>query len=396
RAAALDESYLFIQGPPGTGKTYTGARLITDLIRRGKRVGVAATSHKVIHNMLVAVEEAADEEGLSFRGVKKSSSNSEETEYPGTSGRIVNVEKTSAVVAALPRLHLLAGTAWLFADEDLDRQLDVLVIDEAGQVSLADAVAIGTAAGNVILLGDPSQLAQVAQGTHPPGAGLSVLEHLLGEHATVPPEMGIFIEHTRRMHPDVCRFVSEVIYENRLGGIPQVARQATDFGTGLRYLPVEHVGNAASSPEEARRVAQEIRRMLGGAWTNAKGETKPLDPQDFMVVAPYNAQVRRLRETLKASGLDTVPVGTVDKFQGREAAVVLYSMASSSAEDVPRGLEFLFSRNRLNVAVSRAQCLAFIVASPRLLESRARTIEQMRLINALCRFVEMAEERPVG
>jgi uncharacterized protein len=149
----------------------------------------------------------------------------------------------------------------------------------------------------------------------------------------------------------------------------------------------------SSSTEEAQAVAAEIRKMVGASWTNRDGETRPLREQDVMVVAPYNAQVRRLRDALRAAGLAGVPVGTVDKFQGREAPIVFYSMATSSAEDIPRSLEFLFSRNRLNVAVSRAMCLAFVVASPRLLESRARTIEQMRLINALCRFVEMAEAR---
>jgi uncharacterized protein len=203
--------------------------------------------------------------------------------------------------------------------------------------------------------------------------------------------MGVFLERTRRMHPDVCRFISEVVYESRLDGVPEVARQSTAFGTGLGFLPVEHVGNASASTDEAEAVAAEIRKMAGGSWTNADGEEQPLRSKDFMVVAPYNAQVRRLREALRAAGLAEVPVGTVDKFQGREAPVVFYSMATSSAEDVPRTLEFLFSRNRLNVAVSRAMCLAFVVANPLLLESRARTIEQMRLINALCRFADLAE-----
>src|SRR5207245_2691403 len=303
-AAALDASYLFIQGPPGTGKTWTGARLITDLMRRGRRVGVVAPSHKAIHNLLAEC---------------------------------------------------------------------------------------GTAARNVILLGDPLQLAQVSQGTHPPGTGASVLEHLLGDRATIAPEMGVFLERTRRMHPDVCRFISEIVYDGRLDGIPELARQATAFGTGLRFRPVQHLGNASASTEEAAAVASEIRKMLGASWTNRDGATRPLRETDFMVVAPYNAQVRRLREALRAAGLAGVPVGTVDKFQGREAPIVFYSMATSSAEDVPRSLQFLFSRNRLNVAVSRAMCLAVVVASPLLLESRARTIEQMRLINALCRFVDLAE-----
>jgi uncharacterized protein len=337
RAAALDQSYLFIQGPPGTGKTWTGARIVVDLIRRGQRVGVAATSHKAIHNLLDEIGRAAREEGVRVRGLKKSSG-SDETEY--TADWVRNIDDNDELVSEVPRAQLVAGTAWLFARDDFDggALIDTLVIDEAGQVSLADALAMGTAARNVILLGDPSQLAQVSQGTHPEGVVASVLEHLLGPHQTVPPEL---------------------------------ANQTTAFGTGLRFLPVDHAGHESSAPEEAELIARKIREMLGGSWTNRNGVTGPLRETSFMVVAPYNAQVRLLRRTLAAAGLAGVPVGTVDKFQGREALVVSYSMATSSAEDVPRTLDFLFSRNRLNVAVSRAMCLAFIVASPRLLESRA-------------------------
>ena len=390
-AESLDGSYLFVQGPPGTGKTWTGARLITHLMRLGRRVGVTATSHKVIHNLLAEVEKAAKEEGLAFRGLKKATAN-EESAYRGTAIR--DAEEIADFVGAGRDVLLFAGTAWLFARQDMDGSVDTLVIDEAGQVSLADALAMGTAARNVILLGDPLQLAQVSQGTHPAGTEKSVLEHLLGEHATIPPDRGVFLERTRRMHPDVCRFISEIVYDSRLDGLPELARQATAFGTGLRFMPVDHGGNMSSSTEEAQAVAAEIGKMVGASWTNRAGATEPLREQDFMVVAPYNAQVRRLRDALRAGGLSGVPVGTVDKFQGREAPIVFYSMATSSAEDIPRSLEFLFSRNRLNVAVSRAMCLAFVVASPRLLESRARTIEQMRLINALCRFVEMAQATP--
>jgi uncharacterized protein len=392
-AASLDGGVLFVQGPPGTGKTWTGARLIVELMRRGRCVGVAATSHKAIHNLLEEVERAAGEEGFTFRGLKKATAGNNESFYSGVA--IANVTSVAGLVAAPAHVLLVAGTAWLFAHEKLDAGgepfVDTLVIDEAGQVSLADALAMGTSARNVILLGDPLQLAQVSQGTHPPGTGASVLEHLLGDDVTIPPERGVFIEHTRRMHPDVCRFISEVVYEGRLAGTPDVARQSTAFGTGLRYLAVEHAGNVAASAEEAEAIAARIAAMHGAPWTNSKGLSAPLLDDDFLVVAPYNAQVRRLRAALDGAGLRGVAAGTVDKFQGREAPVVFYSMATSSAEDVPRSLEFLFSRNRLNVAVSRAQCLAFVVASPRLLESRARTVEQMRLINALCRFVEPAE-----
>ncbi|MGH7346764.1 MAG: DEAD/DEAH box helicase, partial [Candidatus Rokuibacteriota bacterium] len=336
------------------------------------------------------------EEGVPVRGLKKCSAGNAETEY-GDGDWIANVEDTRELVDRARRVQLLAGTSWLFAHEDLDGGdlVDTLVIDEAGQVSLADALAMGTAARNLILLGDPSQLAQVSQGTHPEGVGASVLEHLLGPHQTVPREQGIFLDRTRRMHPGVCRFVSEIVYDGRLVGLPELANQSTASGTGLRFLAVDHTGNVAAAPEEADRVAREIGAMLGASWTNRDSETRALSQKDFMVVAPYNMQVRLLRRRLEAAGLGAVPVGTVDKFQGREAPVVFYSMATSSAEDVPRTLDFLFSRNRLNVAVSRAMCLACIVASPRLLESRARTIEQMRLINALCRFAEMADGRAI-
>src|SRR5205809_3496418 len=286
-AAALDASYLFIQGPPGTGKTWTGARIIVDLVRRRRRVGVAATSHKAIHNLLDEIGRAAREEGVRVRGVKKSGTGAE-TEYKAD--WITNLGDNRKIVRAAGGVQLVAGTAWLFAHDECDALVDTLVIDEAGQVSLADALAMGTAARNVILLGDPSQLAQVSQGTHPEGTGLSVLEHLLGAHQTVPDDMGIFLDRTRRMHPDVSRFVSEVVYEGRLTGLPELATQATAFGTGLRFLPVEHIGNVAAAPDAAERVAREIKAMLGCSWTNRKGETRPLTESDFMVVAPYNAQ----------------------------------------------------------------------------------------------------------
>jgi predicted RecB family nuclease len=377
----LGESHLVVQGPPGSGKTWTGARLIVHLLGHGKRVGVTATSHKAIHNLLFEVERVAAAEGVDFKGLKKSTG-SEESEFRGA--RIESSEDVAAF--ADPELRLLAGTAWLFARAELDGAVDYLFVDEAGQVSLADALAVGTAARNVVLLGDPVQLAQVTQGTHPPGSGASVLEHLLGDAHTIPPDRGLFLERTFRLHPDVAAFVSDAFYEGRLRAAEGCERQGTAFGTGLRFLPVEHEGNRRSSVEEAERVRVAIDEMLGGDYTDAKGRTRPLGEIDFMVVAPYNAQVRCLREGLSGG----VPVGTVDKFQGQEAPVVFFSMASSSGEDVPRNIEFLFSHNRLNVAISRARCLAILVASPKLLDIRCRTVEQMRLANALCRFVASA------
>jgi uncharacterized protein len=373
-AAGLDRTYLFVQGPPGSGKTYRGARLITALIRAGKRVGVASQSHKAIHNLLHAVEDAAVEEGLTFQGLKRGD------EYDGRFIRNGGLHEFTD-----PDYALIAGTSWLFTREALDQTLDVLVIDEAGQISLADALAMGTAARSVILLGDPLQLAQVSQGVHPPGSGASVLEHLLAEHGTIPEDRGIFLTQTRRMHPAVCTYVSEAFYEGRLDAIPECAERSTSLGVGIRWLPVPHDGDRVESVHEADAIAAELGRVLTGMFTDAKG-MRPLRPADVMVVAPYNAQVRLLTERLP----DGVEIGTVDKFQGRQAPVVFYSMTTSSGEDVPHGLEFLFSRHRLNVAISRAQCLAYLVCSPGLLEVNCRTIEQMRLANALCRFAELA------
>lgn len=389
-AAGLDGSCLFIQGPPGSGKTYNGAHLICHLLGRGARVGVASSSHAAIHNLLAEVESfAADAPG--WRGVKKHSGGTESRFTSALEDPLIDSSDKIADFTS-DEYRLIAGTAWLFAREELDSTLDYLFVDEAGQVSLADALAIGASARNLILLGDPLQLAQVSQAIHPPGAGASVLEHLLGEHATIPGDRGLFIDETRRMHPHVCRFISEAIYEGRLESFSDCKDQLIDAGrgdltgTGVRYLPVIHEGNARQSPEEAREIAGRVDALTGADYTMADGGTRALTPGDIMVVAPYNAQVRCLREHLP----DGVRIGTVDKFQGQEAAVTFFSMATSSAEELPRNIEFLFSRNRLNVAVSRARCLAVLVCSPELLHVRCRSAEQMRLVNALCRLVEMA------
>ncbi len=384
-ALDLDASYLFIQGPPGTGKTWTGARVVAHLLANGRRVGIAAQSHKAIHNLLGEIEGVARARGVRFKGLKKSTSGNSESEYDG---EFIKSDPNNATFAKAGRdVQLVAGTGWLFSRDDLDGRLDYLVIDEAGQISLADTVAMGTAARNVILLGDPLQLAQVSQGVHPQGTGASVLEHLLGEAPTIPEDRGVFLERSFRMHPGVSAFISEIVYAGRLHSAESAARRTTSFGTGIRFAPVDHEGNRSSSDEEVARVATMIAGMGGGTFTDADGTSRPLREEDFMVVAPYNAQVLRLRMALPAG----VRVGTVDKFQGQEAPIVFFSMATSSGDDVPRSLSFLFSRNRLNVAISRAQCLAILVCSPRLLEARCQSIEEMQLVNALCRLVEYAE-----
>ncbi len=372
-ARDLDRSHLVVQGPPGTGKTWLGGRIVADLVDRGHRVGLMAFSHKAINNLLGEVLAAADVGGVDLRVARKISE-SDDSPFEGDP----RVENLTGHDACRDGEHqVVAGTSWLYAPEAWDGALDYLVVDEAGQLSLADTLAGGTAARNLILLGDPLQLPQVSQAVHPPGTSASVLEHLLDGHTTVPEDRGIFLTLTRRLHPAVCGFISREIYEGRLEPHPECSRRTTGAGVGIRFLPVVHSGRSSRSPEEAGVVAAEVERL------RALGT----GPHEIMVVAPYNAQVRELREVLPAA----VRVGTVDRFQGQEAPVVLFSMATSSGEDLPRGVGFTFSRNRLNVAVSRAQCLAYLVCSPALLESRARDVEEMRLISTLCALVEEAE-----
>jgi len=380
----LDESYMLIQGPPGAGKTYTSSHAIVALLADKKRVGVSSNSHKAINNLLKDVEAVAKEKGVRFSGVKGSSK--EEQYFNGT--MIANTDNNGAA-AAQGNHQLIAGTAWLFARPDLDQQLDYLFIDEAGQVSLANVLAMGVSAKNVVLVGDQMQLSQPIQGAHPGGSGISGLDHLLHGLATVPPDRGIFLATTFRMNPDICKFISDAVYDGRLVSDSSAHQQRIDIGTstdgalaptGLRFVAVDHLGFAQRCPPEAERLKQSYDALLGKTWIDRKGIKKVIGIEDILVVTPYNMQVNHLSEVLPAKAR----VGTVDKLQGQEAAVVLISMTTSSGEDLPRNIEFLYSRNRLNVAISRARCLSVVFASPRLLEIPCHTIEQMQLVNTLC------------
>ncbi|MHB1208241.1 MAG: TM0106 family RecB-like putative nuclease [Acidimicrobiales bacterium] len=383
----LDESYIAIQGPPGTGKTYSGSHIIYELIKSGKRVGITAMSHSVIDNLFEATYEVFASKGeLSLLKALRRDSKPATGALEG-----VRYEKSGSGPES-DNYNLIGATTWLWSRSSMrPYPVDYLVIDEAGQLSLADAIASANSARNLILLGDPLQLSQVSQAEHPGGSGASVLQHVLGEHATIPSTQGIFISETRRMHPDVCTFISGQIYEHRLTSHESCSQQGTEFGTGLRWLRASHESCSTESPEEAELVAAQISEMVNTSWVNQRGDVAALSAEDFMVVAPYNDQVRLLRQKFETTpGLRAVQVGTVDKFQGREAPVVFFTMTTSSGADMPRGPEFLFSRNRLNVAVSRARCLAYLVCTEELLNSRARTIEEMRLIGTLSAFVESA------
>lgn len=389
-ALALDGGLLAIQGPPGAGKTFTGARMIVDLVRQGKRIGVTAVGHKVIRNLLKEVVQAAEEEKVSLRCMHRVS---EEAEVPDK-----GIEEELVAGAAFKKIlegefNVVGGTAWVWSSSKITGAIDVLFVDEAGQMSLADVLACSQSAKNVVLLGDPQQLEQPQQASHPEGSELSALEYLLEGHDTMPLSRGLFLGETWRLHPAICSFTSDMFYEGKLlpvaGLEGQLIAGITKYaGAGLFYEPIEHVGNQNSSPEEADAVAAIVADLLqaGVTWTNAKGQTKALKLGDILIVAPYNAQVSKISERIPGAH-----VGTVDKFQGQEAPVVIYSMATSDSADAPHGMDFLFNRNRLNVATSRARCVCIMVANPKLFELDCRTPDQMRMANAFCAYLERAK-----
>jgi uncharacterized protein len=384
----LNESVLAIQGPPGAGKTFTGSQMIVDLVRQGKTVGITATSHKVIRNLLDEVVKTSNEVGFGeLRCVQKVKEKGDDV-----SGIIQATDNAGALAALRDGAHVVAGTPWLWAREEYFESVDVLFVDEAGQMSLANVLAIAQGAKNVVLLGDTQQLEQPLRGSHPEGADASALEHVLDGAKTISAAKGLFLEKTWRMHPRLCQFTSEAFYEDRLHSQDGLENQKLVghpwLGeNGLWYVPVMHEGNQNSSIEEVEVVAKIVSGLVkpGIRWVNAKGQTRDLTLDDIAIIAPYNAQVSDL-----LTRLPNARIGTVDKFQGQQAPVVIYSLTTSAPEDAPRGMEFLYSLNRLNVATSRAQAVVILVASPRLLQPECRSPRQMQLANALCRYSELA------
>jgi uncharacterized protein len=380
-AVSLDRTVFPIQGPPGAGKTFTGARMICALVQAGKRVGITANSHKVIRNLLDEVIVAAEQDRLPIKCIQKPAE--KEDDLPNLQFTTDNADFLDAL---REDCNVGGGTPFFWARPDARLCVDVLFIDEAAQMSLANVLAVSQAAESIVLLGDPRQLEQPIQGSHPDGVGVSALDHVLGSHATVPPDRGLFLEETWRLHPIICAFNSELFYEGRLKSRPGVERQEIRSGgridgAGLRYLPVEHEGNQSSSPEEADIVCDLVREILtsGTTWIDREGIEAPIALEDILIIAPYNAQVFELQERIPGGR-----IGTVDKFQGQEAPIVIYSMTTSSHSDAPRGMEFLYSANRLNVATSRAKCLCVVVACPRLFEAN---VEHLARCNWQMRFV---------
>lgn len=388
-ACALNNSYLAIQGPPGTGKSYTASHIILELISRGYRVGVTATSHKVITNLLEAVLKNGKEAATGRVYQKNTDGHHAEIQY---------LKKNDDIQALLDREQGFVIGATDFAWSTMQPEsLDYLVIDEAGQYSLTGVVAIGHCTKNLILLGDGAQLTQPLQGSHPDGADVSALDFIVAGAKTLPPEKGVFLEKTYRLNPKICSLISELYYEDRLsaidGNVAQVVQGPTRFHESqLALVEVPHAGNTNSSSEEVRKIQEIVAELLkpGNSYTRFEtkhgAQTFPIKASDIKIIAPYNAQVNLLKRALP-----NINIGTVDKFQGQEAPVVIYSVTTSSHEEAPRGMDFLYSGNRLNVAVSRAECLFIMVASPQIFEVNCKSPAQMKLANGYARFREVAK-----
>nr|WP_254071619.1 MULTISPECIES: bifunctional RecB family nuclease/DEAD/DEAH box helicase [unclassified Rathayibacter] len=386
----LERATLAVQGPPGTGKTYVGSHVIARLVtEHGWRIGVVGQSHSVVENVLTAVVA----KGVDRARVAK-------VPKAGTSADALAAAawtpvKNGAALAALAESGgcVVGGTAWTFANAGSvpRRSLDLLVIDEAGQFSLAPTIASAIAAQRVLLLGDPQQLPQVSQGSHPEPVDESALGWLADGHDVLPPAYGYFLAQTHRMHPALAAAVSELSYEGALSSRAPEERRLEGVAPGLHAVPVVHAGDTTSSPDEARRVVEIALSTVGRSWTDEHGE-RALTAADVIVVAPYNAQGALLREALDAAGLEETLVGTVDLFQGREAVVAIVSLAASSGADVPRGLEFLLLPNRLNVAISRAKWAAFLVHSPALAASPPTSMAALERLSRFLRLLEIAAE----
>ncbi len=391
--AGLRDSAMAVQGPPGAGKTRMAAAAIVELVSRGCRIGISSNSHKAIQRLIEEVQQKAS--GATLRIAKINRDKKDELISKGLVRGAESIKDIDFDAPDAPQI--VGGTAWAFADPSALARFEHLFVDEAGQVSLANLVGMAPSARNLVLMGDQMQLGQPIQGSHPGESGKSALEYLLQDHRTIPSSLGIFLETTWRLHPDLCRFVSGAVYDDKLRSEERAATRIVTRRSGapgligkeagIVFVPVTHEGNGQASNEEVETITAIVRELLGRQLTGRTGERakRPgaLDESDLLVMAPYNMQVRALRAALPG-----IRVGSVDKFQGQEAPVVIVSMCASSGDGSPRGIDFLFSPNRLNVALSRAQSLAIVVGCPGLAQTRVRTVPQLKLVNLFCRIVE--------
>ena len=384
----LENSYLPIQGPPGAGKTYTAKHIIAELMKSGYKVGISSNSHKAINNLLISSAEYCQKQGIQAHFVCTSNTDDK------LSILDVNVIDNKKIAGNLQPSCVIGTPAWGFAREDLKDEFDYLFIDEAGQVSVANLVAMSQSARNIVLLGDQMQLSQPTQGTHPKDSGLSILDYLLKDSPTIAPDMGVFLETTYRMHSKVNQFISEAIYDGQLHAHPDNDKQvievpasyqgSLDFEAGVKFIEVIHEGNTQASDEEVAKIRALVQSLLGRLYTDKHSKQRPITLNDILFVAPYNHQRNKLQEALGPEA----KVGTVDKFQGQEAPIVFFSLCTSDASESPRGIDFLFDKHRINVAISRAQSMAIVVGNPKLITTPASNVEQMRKVNVLAKLIE--------
>ena len=382
----LNNSYLTMQGPPGTGKTYSSASIIIELMKIGKKVGVTSNSHEAIKNLLIAIEEQATIQNFKFNGVRKTSrQNKREWKFiqDKFEGKELNFDEYS----------LYAGTSWFFVDPRMNKTLDYLFIDEAGQVALGTTIANATCAKNLVLIGDQMQLSQPMRAKHEGYARMSSLDFVLEDNDTIPADKGVFLNVTRRLNKKICNYISSSFYDSRLTSDSITETRSVNLkldpikDEGLFYVPIEHTGCSQRSDEEADLIEKTYNKIINKEFKfgNTKGK---ISAKDIMVVAPYNAQANNIRERLKKKFKEDVRVGTIDLFQGQEAKVVLISMTTSDVESLPRHKDFFFSRNRLNVAISRAECVAIIIFNENLLLASASSIKEMKLMNSFCKLLK--------
>lgn len=383
----LDGGIFPIQGPPGTGKTYTGAKMICELISHGKKVGITANSHKVIRNLIDKAIELAIEENINIKCVQKAGEREDDGEYLIFAGN--NADLFSSLNA---NCNVAGGTAWLWSREEAFEAVDVLFVDEAAQMSLANVLAVAQAGKTVVLLGDPQQLEQPIQGSHPEGTDISALDYILDGQHTISEDKGLFLEETWRLHPEIAAFTSELFYDGKLKSKSELVNQEIKSsemidGAGLFYVPVSHEGNQNSSSEEAMVIKSIVESVLSAKtkWVDLEKQERAITLDDILIITPYNAQVFEIQQHLSGAR-----IGTVDKFQGQEAPITIYSMATSTYADAPRGMNFLYNLNRLNVATSRARCVSILVSCPQIFEPECKTPMQIRLANAFCRYLEVA------
>ena len=389
---SMDNSYLYFQGPPGVGKTHTAAHIIIELIKKSKKIGITANSHKVIFNLLTKIEELSKDD-FSFNGYHKSGSTPDKRLNDGKF--IKNISDTKKMDLEFESLDadLFSGTAWCFSRPACDEKLDYLFIDEAGQLTTADVLAISLSAKNIVIIGDQMQLSSPISAVHPGDSGQSLPEYLLEGNDTISSNKGIFIDKSRRLHPKLRQFVSENFYDERLKNFDFTKKRKIIFSnkkdslpeTGIVMIDANHREVCRQkSEEEGKLVKKYYNELIGSTFLDEKNNKKIMNEEDILVVAPYNVQVNYLKSILPKEA----KVGTIDKFQGQQAPATIISMTTSDPESLPRNVDFFFSRNRLNVAISRSQCLSIIIMNKKILEIACKKIKHIHLVNTFMKLLE--------